>query len=294
MPRCLWDYTLAWCAEIYSHMYNAKSQRTGLERLTGDTPDISEWLEFDIYDQVWFWDSPGKEENPKPGCWLGVSHRIGSALCYSLIDVKGSVLSRTSVQHVTAQDLKSDDIKRQFDQLDTGLKACLNDENFVATGAPDMLYEEDFEDDDIDCPEPHDLDATAGDIEEDSHVYDEYLGAKLYFKIGRDGSPRKGTVKKRLKGEDGRPIGRGHHKPFLVTLWYENEIKRIPHEDATNAIAENLYSQVDSERHQQLIFREIIEHCKGEDTIPISQGTTTTHGSQFPACNNSKRLGIKG
>ena len=93
MPRCLWDYALVWCAKVYSCTYNAKSQRTGLERLTGDTPDISEWLDFDIYDQVWFWDSPGKEENPKPGCWLGVSHRIGSALCYWVIDVKGSVFS---------------------------------------------------------------------------------------------------------------------------------------------------------------------------------------------------------
>ena len=50
MPRRLWDYALVWCAEIYSSTYNAKSQRTGLERLTGDTPDISEWLDFDIYD----------------------------------------------------------------------------------------------------------------------------------------------------------------------------------------------------------------------------------------------------
>ena len=205
------------CAKIYSHTYNAKSHRTGLERLTGDTPDISEWLDFDIYDQVWFWDSPGKEENPKPRHWLGVSHRIGSALCYWVIDVKWSVFSQTTVQHATAQDLKSDDIKRQFDQLDTGLKACLNDENFVATGAPDMLYEEDFEDDHINCPEPYDPDATAGDIEEDSNVYDEYLGAKLYFEIGPSGSPRKGTIKKRLKGEDGRPIGHGHHNPFLDT-----------------------------------------------------------------------------
>jgi hypothetical protein len=28
--------------------------RTGIERITRDTPDISEWLDFDIYDLVWF------------------------------------------------------------------------------------------------------------------------------------------------------------------------------------------------------------------------------------------------
>ena len=70
MPRHLWDFALVWCAEIFSCTYNAKTQRTGLERLTGDTPDISEWLDFDMYDQIWFWDSPGKEENPRHGRWL--------------------------------------------------------------------------------------------------------------------------------------------------------------------------------------------------------------------------------
>ena len=37
---------------------------------------------------------------------------------------------------------------------------------------------------------------------------------------------------------------------------------------------------MDSEGCQQLIFHEIIDHCKGEDAIPISKGTTTTHGGQ--------------
>ena len=150
----------------------------------------------------------------------------------------------------------------------------------MATGAPDTLYKEDFKDDHINCPEPYDPDTTTGDIEEESNVYDEYLGAELYFEIGPDGSPRKGTIKKRLKGEDGQPIGHGHHNLFLDTWQYEVEIDGIPHEYAANTIAENLYSQVDSEGHQQLIFHEIIDHCKGEDAIPISEGTTTTRGGQ--------------
>ena len=65
-----------------------------------------------------------------------------------------------------------------------------------------------------------------------------------------------------------------------LTLQYEVEIDGIPHEYAANAIAENLYSQVDSEGRQQLIFHEIINHRKGEDAIPISEGTTTTRGGQ--------------
>ena len=239
IPSWLWDYVLVWCAEIHSCTYTHKTQRTGLEHLTGDTTDISEWVDFDIYDQVWFWDSPGKEENPRPSRWLGVSHRIGSALCYWVIDEKGTVYSRTMVQHITSQDLKSEDIHRQFELFDQKLNERLDDQNFIS---PDAL-----EPDYINNPQPYDPEVTAGDVKEDTNVFDEYLGAELYFDVGPHGSPQKGMVKKRLKGEDGRPTSRSHHNPLLDTRRYEVEIDGIPHEYVTNTIAENLYSQVDSE-----------------------------------------------
>ena len=106
-----------------------------------------------------------------------------------------------------AQDMKSDDICHQFESLDASLTEWLNDENFISGGIPDMLYEEDMEADYIDSPEPYDPSATAGDIEEEANIYDEYLGAELYFDVSPNGGPRKGTIKKCLKGEDGRPIG---------------------------------------------------------------------------------------
>ena len=70
-----------------------------------------------------------------------------------------------------------------------------------------LLYEEDMEVDYMDSPELYNPRATAGDIEEEANVYDEYLGAELYFDVGPDGRPRKGTIRKHLKGEDGRPFG---------------------------------------------------------------------------------------
>jgi hypothetical protein len=44
--------------------------RTGVEEITGDTPDISEWLDFDFYNLVWYWDAPHlamTDENPRLG-----------------------------------------------------------------------------------------------------------------------------------------------------------------------------------------------------------------------------------
>ena len=130
---------------------------------------------------------------------------------------KGTVYSRTTVQHVTAQDMKSDDIHCQFGSLDTSLTEQLNDENFISAGIPDMIYEDDMEADYTDSPEPYDPTATAGDIEEEANIYDKCLGAELYFDVSSNGGPRKGTIKKCLKGEDGHPIRQGHHNPFLDT-----------------------------------------------------------------------------
>ena len=187
------------------------------------------------------------------------------------------------VQHVTAQDLKSDDVCQQFEEFDHSLGGRLNDENFTASanGIPHMLYEEELEGDYADIPTLYDLSPTSGDIKEDSTIFNKYLGAELIFDIGPDGSPRKGTVTKCLKGEDGRPIGRGHSNPYLDTRCYQVDLDGIHHEFAANAITENISSQVDSEGRQQLILCEITDNRKN-DKVAISSehGTTTTKRGQ--------------
>ena len=59
-----------------------KGHCTPLEALTGDTIDISEWIEFEFYDLVVYWDNRDGEAGQSIGRWLGPSHHIGSALCY--------------------------------------------------------------------------------------------------------------------------------------------------------------------------------------------------------------------
>jgi hypothetical protein len=58
-----------------------------------------------------------------------------------------------------------------------------------------------------------------------------------------------------------------------------------------NVIAENLYSQCDSEGHQFLVLDEIIDHAKDNSAIAIAAGSYTTSAngkSSFKA--NYKRL----
>ena len=54
---------------------------TPLESLTGDTPDIFQYLDFGFYNRVWFKEYAGLREK-KLGIFLGVSHNIVSLISY--------------------------------------------------------------------------------------------------------------------------------------------------------------------------------------------------------------------
>ena len=81
-PKRVWDFGIVYEAEILSRMSRGHDKRTGMERITGNTCDISEWIDFEFYDLCWYWDHPNNWDNPKIGRWLGVSHHVGSAMCY--------------------------------------------------------------------------------------------------------------------------------------------------------------------------------------------------------------------
>jgi hypothetical protein len=68
--------------------------------VTGDTPDISEWIEFDWKQPVWYCEDSGDFPNNAPerlGCWLGISHCIGQALYYWILPKSGEPITRTTV-----------------------------------------------------------------------------------------------------------------------------------------------------------------------------------------------------
>jgi hypothetical protein len=57
VPRRLWDYGLIYEAMILNRILpRGNNNRTGLEMVTGETPDISEWVDFEFYDRVWYYD----------------------------------------------------------------------------------------------------------------------------------------------------------------------------------------------------------------------------------------------
>jgi hypothetical protein len=111
------------------------------ERITGETPDILEWLDFDIYDLVWIWDNPNAEANPRLARWLGLAHRIGSDLCYWVINGEGNMLAWTTVQHVTDLDRKQPETAERIKAFDVALSTRLGDATHVM---PDVIPSSSF------------------------------------------------------------------------------------------------------------------------------------------------------
>jgi hypothetical protein len=118
--------------------------------ITGKTPDISEYLDFNFYDLVWYWRQPSpslSEHDRELARWMGVAHRVGSDMCYWLMPVSGVPVVNSSVQHVTAEDLRNPEIMQQIDDLNRRLETQLDDTSFVLPGGDiDDFYPNDIYD----------------------------------------------------------------------------------------------------------------------------------------------------
>ena len=84
VPDRLWDYGLEYVSETGNLMVNSSRYsvgRTPLEIVTGETPDLSEYMDFGFYDWIVFRTNAGMGEL-ELGRWLGVSHRVGQMMSY--------------------------------------------------------------------------------------------------------------------------------------------------------------------------------------------------------------------
>jgi hypothetical protein len=76
VPARRWDYGFAWVCEtenICANLSKYAEGQTPLEIITGETPDITEYLDFEFYDWVQYRTNAGLGE-VESSRWIGVSH----------------------------------------------------------------------------------------------------------------------------------------------------------------------------------------------------------------------------
>ena len=110
VPGRLWDFLLDYVIEVMRIIVNGSryaQNRTPMEIITGITPDISEYMDFEFYGWIIFRENAGLGP-PTLGRWLGVSHRVGNQMTYWVLPKSGRPISCDSVQRCTADELRTE------------------------------------------------------------------------------------------------------------------------------------------------------------------------------------------
>ena len=143
----------------------------------------------------------------------------------------GNVVSKTTVQHVTQDDLLKDGVKQQVQKYDNAINNRLKDANFVnSENAPYYLVDDETDPaygDGSNTPS----DAEYGNMtsrpeqpEQDdinNKTYNKYVGAEV--EIDKGGELRRGRVTCQVRDNNGVPRGRYNRNPFLDLREYEIE-----------------------------------------------------------------------
>jgi hypothetical protein len=285
VPLRLWDYGFTWVCEtenVCANLSRHSNGRTPLEIITGETPDITEYLDFDFYDWVLYRSNAGLGE-VEIARWIGVSHRVGRLMSYWILPKSGIPISATTVQRITNDERSTDEMKKRMVEYDERLKRVMETQSASITGLqnvhPSKVIDPDNEDPEFFDDFTRVIDDAAlkhadDQVDTIEVISDNYVGMEMAMTRGGEGEMVHAKVLKRSVDEDGKPIGTPHTNPLLDSRLYEVEyIDGHVEELTANVIAENLIAQVDEEGRRQMMLESILDHRVLHDAIPQSEGT---------------------
>jgi hypothetical protein len=112
-PRRTWSFASKYTARLRRKLARDTADgRSPEECLTGETPDISEFLHFNFYGWCKFRDSPSFPEDEEIyGHWLGPADNVGQAMCYWILKENGKVVARSTVRPLADEELRDENEK---------------------------------------------------------------------------------------------------------------------------------------------------------------------------------------
>ena len=200
---------------------------------------------------------------------IGPAIDIGPAMTRKILKSNGQVVYRFTVRPLTVDEMSDPIVTRQRDTYDKQVLLKLGPKLIKSEMAsdPDLVdaitpeYEVYVDDHDGAVPFIADID------DADPNTYDQYVGAKVQLSKGN--RVVTGTVKRR-KTNNGLVVGKANSNPILDTRTYGVEFPDGSHaEYSANIIAQNMYSQCDTEGNLYLLLKSIVGHKK--DDIAVSR-----------------------
>ena len=238
---------------------------TSLEEVTGETPDISEYLAFVFYDWCWYNGNSGIGET-KLVKWMGVSHRIIRLMSQWVLTANRTIVSRTNISRVKNIKAQTDENKSRITVLDKAIQGRLNDKGHVIVeggkGKPkdwsehpfdrDPCYQEEFS---------HVVSndkVTEADNDFSPDFYDEtYLSMQLALPKRGQPEPQFDHVTKRLRDANGIPLGKASDNRILDKRMYDVEYADGKNSSLSdNLIAEKTFTQI----YERVNYRVLIDN----------------------------------
>jgi hypothetical protein len=130
-PLKLWDFCTQYVAKIRcltAQPLFFLHGRTPYELVTGNTPDISEYIAFHWYQPVYYFDNSNfPESHEHIGRWIGVAHNIGQALCFWILPKSGTPIARTTVRAISEPELQTDPLRQELEFYDPAITRKIGD-----------------------------------------------------------------------------------------------------------------------------------------------------------------------
>lgn len=239
-PLVLWDY----CAEHQAMVNNATAK--DLFQLQGQTPffsvmheeaDISNICQFAFYDWCYYRESTAKFPFPSEclGRILGPSQTVGNEMCQWILRVDGKVVPRHTCRPLTLEEELSNTESSKRAAFDLAITRKLGDSIVIPESRDDDKVFDEYEDDEEEArilPEADDV------------SYDDLINAEV--NLPHRGDLSMATVIGVSRDSDGKRKGRYNANPIVNSQVYGVMFPDgVVKEYAANAIAENIWSQVD-------------------------------------------------
>ena len=285
-PVRLLDYVMKYVVDILNFIPNKtiySDGRSPSEIVLGNTPNISEFVEFEWFCFIWFW-NPASFQRQQLGRWLGVSDHIGSGHVYYVLSQSGFVEARSTVSKLSDDDLNSAGIQQQIKEYKQNIKLKIGDYNeaiFADDEEEEIMRSKEnleFVDDTFTIHDDHtdDIVDNSTKLEKvqnlSAEISDEYIGAKVQFP--KDGKLVQATVKERKKTDDGQYlIGVPNSNPIKDTRIYNVEFPDGDIEEyTTNLISESIFDTIDDDGYTFSILKGIVGHRKNDDAVDQKDG----------------------
>lgn len=289
-PKPLWDYCGELMSRIRSHTSNDALELCGEVPetvMSGQTADISNLCEFDWYDWVMFVDTPSAsfpDDRRRLGRYLGPAPDVGSEMTYRVLAENGHVLHRTTIRHLTPEELASEvheKSRKDFDaHIYDRLGAACQPADFPEEAlTPECIYYEGIYDED---EKDQVMGSPDDELDPTPEAGDNFVNVEIMLPRGPDDEMALGRVTKRARDKDGNPIGTAGANPILDTRQYIVQFADGHEAElAANVIATHMFAQCDPDGNQYLLLDSIVDYRRSTTALTHADQKTTRQGRVY-------------